>query len=87
MLRFIGFFKKGGHIKKMLLLLLGVVDKVLRDFIKTCQRKSCRDEGGANLSSIFTIDKDNMPRPAVAGWSLGAYQVIMPNAPTSLQIQ
>jgi len=61
--------------------------KVLRDFIKTCQRKGCRDEGGAILSSIFTVDKDNMPRPAVAGWSLGAYQVIMPNAPTSLQIQ
>ena len=43
--------------------------------------------GGANLSSIFTIDKDNMPRLAVAGWSLGAYQVIAPNPPTSLQIQ
>ena len=41
----------------------------------------------ANLSSIFTIDKDNMPRLAVAGWSLGAYQVIAPNPPASLQIQ
>jgi len=51
------------------------------------QRKGCRDEGGANLSSIFTIDKDNMPRLAVAGWSLGAYQVIAPNPPASLQIQ
>ena len=43
--------------------------------------------GGANLSSIFTIDKDNMPRLAVAGWSLGAYQAKIPNSPTSLQIQ
>ena len=51
------------------------------------QRKGCRDEGGANLSSIFTIDKDNMPRLAVAGWSLGAYQAKIPNSPTSLQIQ
>lgn len=43
--------------------------------------------GGTNLSSIFTIDKDNLTRPAVGGWSLGAYQSKFPNPPTNLQAQ
>jgi hypothetical protein len=43
---------------------------------------------GANLSSVFTTDRDGNPRPGGGAWSMGAYQgtETLPAAPTNLAI-
>lgn len=44
---------------------------------------------GANLSSIFTTDKDGNPRPSSGAWDIGPYQSASsgaPSAPTGLKI-